>query len=288
MTDRRPTPQSVAMLLEHAMLVLSALSETASLDVQVLLGHVLEQPRAWVLAHPEAVVEAARVQYFLDLLQRLVQGEPLAYILGHWEFYGLPFVVTPDVLIPRPETELLVAAALEWLRIQKAYTLAADVGTGSGCIAVSLAVNNPSVRVLASDISAAALYVAQANVRQHEVQERVLCVQADLLPESAEQIDLVCANLPYIPREALKELPVSRQEPILALDGGGDGLELIYRLVINLPGRMAANGLALVEIEASQGAAATNMARQVFPQAEIAVLRDLAGDERLLRIGVAG
>ena len=263
---------------------LTPLSETASLDSQVLLAHVTGKSRTWILAHPEARLTLSQEQAVQTALDRLRAGEPLPYVLGHWEFYGLDFLVTPQTLIPRPETELLVEQALHWLDAHPDRRLAADVGTGSGCIAVSLAVNLPGLRILASDASLPALQIARQNARLHAVLERISCVQADLIPSIQGRFDLVCANLPYIPVDQLMKLPVSRCEPRHALDGGPDGLAAIRRLLLAAPQWLAQSGLLLIEIGASQGAAVRDLAQAAFAGAAVQVLVDLAGHDRLVRI----
>jgi len=259
-------------------------SESYRLDAQVLLSHVLQKPRAWLLAHPEAHLTPDQRQELEQAVQRLERGEPLPYVLGHWEFYGLDFLVSPAVLIPRPETELLVEYALRWLQEHPGRRSAADIGTGSGCIAVSLAVNVPDLQVIAGDISPAARQVARSNAARHDVTDRVHCIQTDLLSGVEERFDLICANLPYIPTEILQNLDVARAEPWLALDGGPDGLSSVRRLLQDLPARLAPGGLALLEIEASQGAAARQAAGRFFKADQVSVLPDLAGRDRLLII----
>ncbi len=259
-------------------------SETAALDAQVLLAHILDKPRAWVLAHPEAPLSPQQAEKLARALARLENGEPLPYILGHWEFFGLDFLVTPAALIPRPETELLVERALEWLRQHPERRLTADVGAGTGCIAVALAVHIPDLRLLVCDRSLEALRVAQENVRRHGVQQRAFCLQADLLPALGRKIDLICANLPYIPSATLRSLSVARWEPTLALDGGPHGLSLIGRLLELAPLALAPGGLALLEIEATQGTAALQLARTAFPDAHVELFPDLAGRDRLISI----
>lgn len=275
-------------LLRQARLRLEPVSETAVLDAQVLLAHLLNRSRAWVLAHPEASLQPAEERRFEAYVARLEQGEPLPYVLGEWEFYNLIFRVTPAVLIPRPETELLVGRALEWLRSHPGRRTAADVGTGSGCIAISLAVNVPDLQLTAADVSPEALQVAQQNVERHGVAGRVALVEADLLPAEPSSFDLICANLPYIPASTLQSLPVARWEPHLALYGGTDGLDVLRRLLRLAPERLAPGGLLLLEIEASQGAAARDLARQAFPDADAQVMADLAGRDRLVSVQRTG
>ena len=263
---------------------LAQVSDTPSLDGQVLLAQVLERPRAWVMAHPQAELSNEQSARLQSRLQRLEAGEPLPYVLGHWEFYGLDFQLNPAVLIPRPETELLVDQARAWLQANPGRKRAADVGTGSGCIAVSLAAHHPDLRVTASDVSAAALETARKNAARHSADRRVRFVQADLLEALVGPFDLICANLPYIPGAELQKLKVFQREPSLALDGGPDGLALIRRLLAQAPHKLAPGGLLLIEVEASQGGQTLSLARQFFPDALLQVLPDLAGRERLLRV----
>ena len=276
--------RSVAHLLKDVEESLTPHTATPGLDSQVLLAHVLGESRTWVLAHPEATLKEEQEQELADSVDRLVQGEPLPYVLGVWEFYGMPFRVTPAVLIPRPETELLVEAALDWLQDRPERRFAADVGTGSGCIATALAANLPDLRLIASDASLAALLVARENLQQNGVSEQVLLVQSDLLPPVAARFDLICANLPYIPGGTLANLPVARYEPHLALSGGESGLDLIRRLLEQAPNRLAPGGIVLLEIEADQGAEVQDLAREAFPEADIQLQADLAGLDRLVTI----
>jgi release factor glutamine methyltransferase len=276
--------RTVKSALDAAQQRLEAVSETAALDAQVLLAHLLNRGRAWVLAHPEAPLSAEQAKSLEQMLKRLQSGEPLPYVLGHWEFYGLDFSLTPDVLIPRPETELLVERAVQWLKVHPFRRLAADVGTGSGCIAVALAVNFPDLYIVAGDRSFGALKVAQANAYKHGVAGRIDCIQLDLLPETGKPFDLVCANLPYIPRSELNNLPVVKREPVMALDGGEEGLELIRRLLKRAPHLLAPGGYLLLEIEASHGEAVLVMAQQAFPEGKVELLIDLAGRDRLVTV----
>jgi release factor glutamine methyltransferase len=271
-------------LLDQIRARLSASSETPGLDAQVLLAAVTGNRRAWALAHPQASLTDEQTAALEAALLRLEGGEPLPYVLGKWEFYGLEFTLSPATLIPRPETELLVEQALGWLRAHPGRRWAADVGTGSGCIAVALAVHIPDLKVLASDLSIEALQLAADNVSRHGVQERIRLIRADLLPPVAQRFDLICANLPYIPSEKLAGLKVSQREPLLALDGGPDGLDLIRRLLKLAPESLAPGGALLMEIEASQGPAAGELARAALPSAAVEVIPDLAGYDRLVKV----
>ncbi len=277
-------PASLGQVFKRARRRLAALSESPGLDAQVLMAHVLGRDRAWVLAHPEALLREDQAQALEAALARLTRGEPLPYVLGHWEFFGLDLEVTPAVLIPRPETELLVERALAWLDSHPARRLAADVGTGSGGIAIALAGRVPGLKVIATDYSGAALQVARRNAARHALAGRVAFLQADLLSAVKAPFDLICANLPYIPQAELERLAVYGREPTLALSGGVDGLEVIRRLLADAPRLLAPGGALLMEIEANQGEAARTLAKNSFLNAAVRVNRDLAGKNRLLEV----
>jgi release factor glutamine methyltransferase len=275
-------PGTVLTALSLLRQLLAAQSETAGIDAQVLLAEILSKPRAWVMAHPEYQLTENEAQSLTAASVRLEHGEPLPYILGYQEFYGLKFIVSPAVLIPRPETELLVETALGWLKRTPAARLAADVGTGSGCIAAALAANHPSLQVVAADISAPALQVARENIRSLHLTRQISLVQCDLLEGISAPLHLICANLPYIPTQTLDMLRVSAWEPGIALWGGSDGLEMIRRLISQAAGKLSSPGLLLLEIEASQGQAAEDLARLAFSDASIEIIADLAGHDRLI------
>jgi release factor glutamine methyltransferase len=269
---------------------LASLSDTPNLDASVLLAHILDKPRSWVMAHPELTLTSTQQKQLDGALTRLEHREPLPYVLGHWEFFGLDFEVTPDVLIPRPETELLVEKAIVWLQQNPARKNVADVGTGSGAIAVTLAVNVPQINILATDISPRALEVARRNAEMQGVSQRIKFIECDLLPNQSSivnhqsKIDLLCANLPYIPTNTLHTLPIYGREPTLALDGGTDGLDLVRKLLQLAPEWLAPHALILLEIEATRGAQALSLAHDFSPEAKVALHQDLAGQDRLVEI----
>ncbi len=279
-------------LLADIAMQLTSISDTPALDASVLMAHILNKPRTWVMAHPELELTEEQQKNLDDSLARLERGESFPYVLGHWEFFGLDFEVTPDVLIPRPETELLVEKAIAWLQKSPVRRRVADVGTGSGAIAVSLAVNIPDAHVLATDISHKALEVAQKNAINFGVINQIDFVQCDLLPSHLESLptelhfDLICANLPYIPTATLYKLSIFGREPTLALDGGADGLDIIRRLLNIAPEWLAPNGMILVEIESTRGIQTLNLACELFPEANIHLHQDLAGQDRLLEITI--
>jgi release factor glutamine methyltransferase len=193
-------------------------------------------------------------------------------------------MLTPDVLIPRPETELLVETALDWFSRYPGKVRVAEAGTGSGCIAISLAVNHPDLTITATDISPQALTLARENAKLHNVSDRINFIENDLFNRMTGQFDLICANLPYIPTDTLQQLDVYQREPTLALDGGTDGLDLIRRLLDQAVDLLADRGLILLEIEDRQGEQMIRLAREKFSEAHVKVKPDLAGKPRLLAI----
>jgi release factor glutamine methyltransferase len=255
----------------------------------VLLGHVLETSRTGVMAHPERSLTSDQVERYETLVRLRASDYPLPYLTGRVEFYGLEFEVTPEVLIPRPETETLVDLALA-----RQPTHVVDVGTGSGCIAVSVAVHLDRATVYGIDISPAALAVARRNVERHGVAGRVRLMVGDILSPRPGPVDLVVSNPPYVPTGEYASLPVSVRdhEPWLALDGGPDGLAVIRRLLAQAPAVLRGpepaegrpGGGLLVEIGADQGKAAGYLARTFFPQAAVRVHPDLAGRDRVLEV----
>jgi len=261
--------------------------ETAWLDAQVLLGHVTGQNRAWLLSHPDFRLTTTQEQNLNLAMRKLQNGVPLPYVLGHWDFFGERFLVTPDVLIPRPETELLIETALAYIRanpLPRSNIL--DIGTGSGIIPITLAAHVPLAWLWATDISQAALNVAHANAERHGVEKRIEFTKADLLPDDFSSIafDIITANLPYIPTETLKGLDVFGKEPTLALDGGPEGLDLISRLLERLSNARVNECLVLLEIENRQKEPVEMLARKAFPMAGIETKKDLAGNDRLVLI----
>jgi release factor glutamine methyltransferase len=258
--------------------------ESPRLDAELLLAHVLRANRATILTWPDRGLTQKQLTAYRDLAARRAAREPLAYIVGHREFFGLDFAVDSRVLVPRPETEILVEQALLLAKEIRPRPKIADVGAGSGAISVSLAVHLPSAIVYAVDSSAAALAVVAENAHRHGVADRVACLKGDLLKPLPEVVDVITANLPYVTTAEWEALPpeIRLYEPRAALDGGSDGLALISRLLGMACGYIRPGGSVLVEIGASQGAAVTALVRQTCPRAEVQVLQDYAGLDRLV------
>lgn len=257
--------------------------DTPRLDAELLLAHILNRSRTWLYTYPATRLEKSQLNRFQRLLERRAGREPVAYITGSKPFFGLDFAVTPASLIPRPETELLIETALA--RPAPPSTVA-DIGTGSGCIAVALARHWPRTRLLAVDICPKALTVARQNAIRHGVADRITFVRGDLLAPLSQPLDLIVSNPPYISRTELAELApeVARYEPRLALDGGTDGLALIRLLLAQARTRLGPAGSLLVELGAAQGEAVYRLARQTFPEADCQIKQDLAGRDRLLAV----
>lgn len=270
----------VGAVVEATRRALQAKGAAAHPEAQLLVAEAAGRTRAWLLAHPEADLPPGQRRALTEWLARYLGGQPLPYVLGWWEFYGRRFLVTPHVLIPRPETEGVAEAGLEFLRRRGRPARILDVGTGSGCLAVTLAAEFAAAEVLASDLSHAALRVAVRNAERHGVRDRVRFVQADLVPPSRTRADLLVANLPYIPRSRLARLEVARAEPKLALDGGRRGLELIGRLLDLLPEALAAGGRAILEIDAGQGRILRRILRRRFQSWKLSVAPDFSGRDR--------
>ena len=255
---------------------------TAALDADVLLAHVLGVGKEALFAHPERDLSASEGERYRDLVERRGRGEPVAYLRGFKEFYGLRFRVDPRVLIPRPETEALVDAARE--RIAGRALTIVDVGTGSGAIAVAIAAHEHRVRVIATDSSRDALAVAESNALANGVADRVEFRQGDLLAPITEHVDIVCANLPYLPDASVDMWVGERSslafEPREAVVAGTDGLDLIRRCIADLPRILVSGGAALFECDPPQIAVVSGALAGSGLRTR--TLRDLAGLDRVV------
>lgn len=277
--------------------------EDAPLEAELLLMHILGIDRAKLYTRLGEELPADDAEALAQLVDRRLSHEPTAYIVGHREFFGHDFYVTPGVLIPRPESELLVEEALFelWERSGRGKPLGellltddkpptcekiADVGTGSGAIAISLALILPMAKIYATDISAPALEIARVNCQRHGVQDRVYLLEGDLLEPLPGPVDIIVANLPYIGDEDWSELSaeIRMYEPTVALAGGRDGLDKMRQLLSTVNEKLRTGGLILLEIGPGQGQAAATLAQDLFPGARIGLARDLGGRERVLKV----
>jgi release factor glutamine methyltransferase len=264
----------------------------AQLDAQILLCHVLEIERAMLYAYPEREITSQQEEQYFALIARRMQHEPVAYLTEHKEFYGLDFFVDKRVLIPRPETELLVERSLEIIKRSIAgghVPVVADVGTGSGAIPISIAVEEPRLPYLyATDISPDALEVARLNCQRHHVAERVRLLQGNLISPLPEPVDVLLANLPYIGTDEIDDIPpdVRFYEPYQALFSGPDGLDLLRRLAeeVRRCHILKPAGVLLLEIGYQQCMQLTDLMHDLWDNASIVCIKDDAGFDRILQI----
>jgi release factor glutamine methyltransferase len=252
--------------------------EDASLESELLLRHALGMSQAQLYLDLDNELSPEPEAAFWQLVERRRSGEPTAYIIGHREFYGLDFYVDPRVLIPRPESELLVAEALRLAQNRSLFTIA-DIGTGSGAIAISLALNLPEAKIYATDISAAALEVAHLNCQRHGVIDRIHLLPGNMLEPLLEPVDLIVANLPYVKKAQLAGM---KFEPWLALDGGADGTERIRQLCRQVESKLRPSGFLLLEIGEGQRNAITALLHDLFPGGKMEVVPDLSGIDRVI------
>ncbi len=297
MTPNAPRERrTVAELLDMTTHMLrEAGVEDARLNAELLLAEALACGRSVLHAHPDRRVPEVARRQFTRLARRRAAREPLQQLLGHWEFFGREFLITPDVMVPRQETELLVAVCLE-LTGPGAEAWAADVGTGSGAIGVTLAAERAALWVVCTDSSSAALEVARRNAERHGVAGRVHFAQGELarparacLPPGREGVELVVSNPPYVPSERIETLPpeVRDHEPRAALDGGPDGLEVVRRLIPQAADLLLRGGCLALELGEDQAEPVAELLRQDgrFDMDTLATRRDSTGCARVLWIG---
>ena len=261
-------------------------SESPRLDAEILLAHARGCPRIQLYTNYDEPLTDTQRATMRDLVKRRAAAEPVAYLVEHREFFSLDFQVTKDVLIPRPDTETLVVDAIEVLKQQPASRVL-DVGTGSGCIAIALAVNCPNAVVTAIDLSPPALDIARANADKHKIGDRIRWLCGDLFAPLAtgEAFDLIVSNPPYIASAEIETLSadVRLHEPRSALDGGPDGLDVIHRLITDAPQYLAPEGKLLIEISGEQPDSVTQLLTANGHYDDIAVLKDLAKQPRVVR-----
>lgn len=274
---------TIRAALEAAKERIAPVSSSVSLDAQLLLGEILGIGRAQIIAYPERELTSEQVAQYDQWIERRAQGEPIAYILGRKAFYDRTFRVTPDVLIPRPETEHLLELALDFAGDRP--IVAVDVGTGSGALAVTFKANTPATTVYAVDISPAALAVARQNASEHDT--AITFFEGSLLEPLVERgvkVDLIMANLPYIDTTEMHDLAVSQHEPHLALDGGSGGLDLIEAFLLQVESVAEPGACILLEIGADQGEAVSQMAQERLSPQSATVIADYAGLDRVVKI----
>ena len=257
------------------------------LEAEVLMRHILGMERAQFFSALDAALSPDHQLQISQFLTRRLAGEPLAYIVGHREFYGLDLVVNAHVLVPRQETELLVDKVLEFCsdKLDRGPLHVVDVGTGSGAVAIAIASNLPQSVIYATDVRREALAVADVNRRRHGVLDRVHLCQGDLLEFFNRPVDVIVSNPPYIRTQDIARLaPEVRREPSWALDGGADGLEVTRRLLQQAPEYIRPGGLLLFEIAPEGLEPVSQLARQVMPSARVSSAKDLLGLPRVVMV----
>lgn len=254
------------------------------LDAEILAAHVLHSSRERLHTYPEQRLTAPQRARLRRLTRRRVARVPVPYLVGEREFYGHMLKVSPAVLIPRPSSELLVELAVDWLKRHQEANRVIDLGTGSGAVAISVALEVPHVRIEARDVSARALRVAAENIADYRLRRRIAPVKGDLL-KGAARADLIIANLPYIP-DALRRIRPKEldYEPALALDGGKDGLSLIRIALAQAPAVVKPSGLVLFECDPAQTRRIVRLAQGHWPSPQVSIHKDLAGFDRVVRI----
>ena len=259
-------------------------------EAVVLLGHVLELGRADIYSRPERIITEGELMLLEGVAERRLKRESSAYILKRKEFFGLDIFVDRRVLIPRPETEVLVEAAIEFARSyvedNKRVITIVDVGTGSGAIAIALALHVPCSLIYAADVSAAALEMAAVNIARYKLGERVIPVQSDLLQQINTGADIITANLPYIPQSGMRLLQpeIADYEPNLALEGGVRGTEVIARLLGQAPGKIKPGGAVFLEIGEGQEDDIMPVISRCLPGSDVTLIKDLAAIQRVIKI----
>ena len=274
MTRREALKRARELLARHRV-------EDAALEAELLLRHTLKIDRAQLLSEPECELKQKQTDTYKTFIKRRIKGEPSAYITGHREFFGLDFYVDKHVLIPRPETELLVEQTILHAK-QYMNPVIVDVGTGSGAIAVSLAKNLPDAEIYAVDISKTALKVAGRNCLAHGVEDRVQLLRGDLLESVPAQVDIIVANLPYVLTADVPLVNTAGFEPSLALDGGADGLDVVKRLCQQAKDRLNPGGCLLLEIGLGQSQRTSDILQELYPVANIEIMSDLNGIARVV------
>lgn len=281
---------TICEAINNGAAILSATGITnARLDVEVLLAHIIRKDRVWLITHRNDALDDKDRRDYDDAIRRRSKREPLQHILGSQEFWGLEFTVTPDVLIPRPETELVVESALALIMDRSAPLTIVDLCTGSGCIAISLAKELIAAHVIAIDSSEQALAMARENARRHAVSDRIRYLEGDLFGPLREldfrgRIDIIASNPPYIRSGDLNTLqPEVRDfEPEMALISGNEGTELAIKIIRNATEYLKKNGALIMEMGQDQAAALTRVAEATGAYSKLEILKDLAGIDRVI------
>jgi len=271
-----------------AQLKLTKKSSSANLDAEILLSFVIKKNKTFLYTYSEYQLTTTQLTKFKKLINRRAQGEPIAYLIGSKEFYGLNFIVNKHILIPRPETEIIVTEILN----NKKIKIITDIGTGSGCIAISLAKNNPELKIYASDISPSAIKIAQKNATNNKVNQHIIFKKGSLLkPFKNIKLDTIVANLPYLDINHKKllnspEIIGLKFEPSIALYAGKDGLNSYRQLLKQIKQLELIPNFIYLEINPLQLTGIKKIIKLSFPQAKVSIKKDLAGQTRLIIINL--
>ena len=278
-TVRRVLEWTTAHLKKHG-------SDTPRLDAEILLAHARRCQRIQLYTQFDEPLDDDVRGIMRGLVQRRAKAEPVAYLVGEREFFSLSFRVTPDVLIPRPDTETLVVEVLDAVKAIESPKIL-DLCTGSGCVAVAVAKNAKSARITATDISPAAIEIARENAARHKLAERIDLIESDLFQaiSADSRFDVIASNPPYIPSGEIDELDaeVAKHEPRLALDGGPDGLSILRKIIEGAPRFANTNALLLLEFTPEQAESLMEIAVSHGGYDEITIRKDLAHRPRILR-----
>jgi release factor glutamine methyltransferase len=258
------------------------------LSAELLISHILQMKRIELYTQFNKSVTTYQLDQLHDLIKRAGQNEPVAYLIGKTEFYSLEINVTPDCMIPRPETELLVERAIEFLRTRTGTQFVCDVCTGSGCVAVAIGKNHPNARIIATDISDAALKVAATNIKKHQLESRITLLAGDLfdplVPQiDSEKFDLIVCNPPYVSASEFEALDknVKDYEPKLSLFAGTDGLDIHRRIIENADPFLKLDAALMLEIGYTQGQAVGQLLEQTKAFGEIKIEKDFQNNDRI-------
>lgn len=264
---------------------ISSISDTADIEINAILCKVLGKDLAWCLTHSEEELSELDLVILNQQIEKLRKGIPLPYILGEIEFFGHHFLVDSNVLIPRPETEILVEIAIDWISSHRTIEKIVDVGTGSGAIILSVLNEFPFLKGLGIDISRSALEVAKKNMNNFSIKQLDF-LQMDCLNGLTSKFDIILANLPYIPASEMHKLDVVKYEPFRALNGGENGIEIIRRLIEQIPDHLSIPGLVLLEIQYDQSSVIKEVISKTMNIVNVSIIKDYAGLDRVIKIEV--
>lgn len=272
--------------INDAIIKLKSCSGTAWLDAYVILGDIIGKDKAYLIAHDDEILCRKDSQNFEQSIQKRISGMPVQYLTGRQEFMGLDFLVNSSVLIPRADTEILVEEVLKHIRLNKSVDIA-DIGTGSGCIAVSIAKNVENTSITAVDLSVNALQIAKQNAEMNNVEDRISFIHSNYFEAlTGRTFDIIVSNPPYIASEVVESLQpeVKNFEPRTALDGGIDGLNCYRKIIKEAKKYLKRKGLLALEIGFDQAEQVSELIKKEESYCNLKVIKDLAGNNRVITV----